>query len=308
MGIPVIIIQGILESGKTYFIKDSLMRGDFGDLGKVLVLSQEEGVEEFDNDFLKKHGVSVEYLEEDEWQGKQINDLIRKHKPHVVFIEKNQMWQNDFMPKYFDVNEVITVIDGVTFNTYFSSMRQLFFDMITKSELVVINRCGYSEETVKIKNAVKVTNPKAEIISLDKNGKQIRLSMELPYSLDGDVIKIPLNHFGEFYIDSVENYERYENRVVEFEGVALFSEKLPPNSFYIARPSLTCCMDDIQALGHLCSCESGDYIKPDSWIKLTAVIHYLEFKNTQGKQVVLEYLSSEELPTPPFEEQLVKLI
>ena len=54
MGIPVIIIKGILESGKSYFIKDSLIRGDFGDLGKILILSQEEGVEEFDEKFLKK--------------------------------------------------------------------------------------------------------------------------------------------------------------------------------------------------------------------------------------------------------------
>ena len=45
-GIPVISVRGILESGKTYFIIDSLTRGDFGDLGKVLILAQEEGVEE----------------------------------------------------------------------------------------------------------------------------------------------------------------------------------------------------------------------------------------------------------------------
>ena len=131
--------------------------------------------------------------------------------------------------------------------------------------------------------------------------------MELPYSLDGDIIKIPLNHFGEFYIDSIENIERYENRVVEFEGKALFSEELPPNSFYLARPALTCCIDDIQPIGHLCSYQDGDNIAPDAWIKLTAIIHYLEFKNTQGKQLILEYLSSEEIDTPPLEEQLVKL-
>ena len=43
MGIPVLIIQGILESGKSFFIKNSIIRGDFGDLGKILILSQEEG-------------------------------------------------------------------------------------------------------------------------------------------------------------------------------------------------------------------------------------------------------------------------
>ena len=308
MGIPVLIIQGILESGKSFFIKNSIIRGDFGDLGKILILSQEEGEVEFDSEFCEKYGVSVDYLDSDEWHGKQINDVVRKHKPHVIFIEKNEMWGETFMPEYFDVQQVITVIDGTTFNTYFPSMRQLFFDMISRSELVVINRCDYTEETVKIKNSVKLINSNVEVIALDKNDNQIRLSMELPYSLDGDVIEIGLAHFGEFYVDSLENFERYENRIVEFECKALFSDELPPKTFYCARPALTCCVDDIQAIGHLCSYTERDKITPDSWNKITARVHYINFKNAQGKQVVLEFLSNEELDSPPFEDILVKLV
>ena len=58
-GIPVIIVRGVLESGKTFFIKDSLARGDFGDLGKVLILSQEDGVEVFENEMLIKDSLST---------------------------------------------------------------------------------------------------------------------------------------------------------------------------------------------------------------------------------------------------------
>ena len=306
MGIPVIIVKGILESGKSYFIKDSLIRGDFGDLGKILILSQEEGVEEFDERFLKRFDASYEYLDKDEWEGKQINDVIRKHKPQVIFIECNEMWVSGvFYPSYFDVQQVITIIDGSSFNIYFQSMRQLFFDMIKESELVIINRCEPTQETSKIKKNIKVINSALEIIALDNSGNQIRLVSDLPYDVNKDVIEIGLKEFGDFYVDSFESINRYQNKVVKFECMALFSDQLPPKTFVAGRGALTCCMDDIQTIGHLCAYNDNDVINNESWIELTARVHYMEFEGET--RLVLEYLDSKELPMPTTEEQLVNL-
>ena len=306
MGIPVIIIKGIFESGKSYFIKDSLIRGDFGDLGKVLILSQEEGVEEFDDEFLAKYNATFDYLDKDEWHPKAINDVIRKHKPQVIFLECNQMWGNDvYYPSYFDVQQVITIIDGSSFTTYFQSMRQLFYDMIKESELVIINRAEVSPETAKIKKSIKVISSGIEVIALDKQGNQIRLASDLPYDVSRDVIRLKLADFGDFYVDSFESVERYDGKTIEFECMALFSNELPPKTFVAGRGALTCCMDDIQTIGHLCSYQDGDNIKPESWILLTAKIHYLDFNGE--RRLVLEYLKSRELPIPSPEKQLVNM-
>ncbi len=306
MGIPVIVIKGIFESGKSYFIKDSLIRGDFGDLGKVLILSQEEGLEEFDEEFLSTYNASFEYLDKDEWEGKAINDVVRKHKPQVIFLECNEMWGEDvYFPNYFDVQQVITVIDGSSFNTYFQSMRQLFFDMIKESELVIINRCEVSPETSKIKKAIKVMNSGLEIIALDKNGNQIRLASDLPYDVSGEEINIKLNEFGDFYVDSFESPDRYQNKVVKFECMALFDDSLPPRTFVAGRGALTCCVDDIQTIGHLCSYTDKDKIKNQSWILLTARVHYMDFHGET--RILLEYINSIELPMPAPEQQLVNM-
>ena len=306
MGIPVIIIKGILESGKSYFIKDSLIRGDFGDLGKILILSQEEGVEEFDEKFLKKFNASFEYLDKDEWEGKQINDVIRKHKPQVIFVECNEMWGKEvFYPSYFDVQQVITIIDGSSFNTYFQSMRQMFFDMIKESELVIINRCDPTAETSKIKKNIKVINSGIEIIALDRNGNQIRLASELPFDVSGDIIEIGLSEFGDFYVDSFESVDRYQNKIVKFECLALFSKELPPKTFVAGRGALTCCMDDIQTIGHLCAYSDKQPVENESWIELVARVHYMDFKGE--RRLLLEYLDSTQLPMPTTEEQLVNL-
>ncbi len=309
-GIPVISVRGILESGKTYFIIDSLTRGDFGDLGKVLIISQEEGVEEYNKEELSPLKIYVEYVEKDAWKPSVINELVRKHKPHVIFIERNETWDITKYPypEYFDVQQEICVIDGSSFKEYFSAMRQMMVDMVKTSELAVINRCDYSENTSNIKKSLKMVNPNLEIIALDSLGNQIKLATDLPYDVSLDEITLKLSDFGDFYVDSFEQIERYRNKIVEFECMALFADELPPNTFFAARPALTCCMDDIQTIGHLCALNQGDSVEHETWIKLKARVHYIKFNGTQGEQVLLEYLSSEELSLPPLDDQLVKLV
>ena len=131
MGIPTVIIRGILESGKTTFIEESLLNGDFGDLGRTLILMQEEGEVEFNESALKKCKASVKVMSKiSDWNDKNINEVIREYRPQVVFIEVNEMWDFNSMPlpKYFDVQQVMTIIDGSTFNAYFNNMRQKFVE------------------------------------------------------------------------------------------------------------------------------------------------------------------------------------
>lgn len=309
MGIPVIIIRGILESGKSYFIKDALYRGDFGDLGRLLILSQEEGVEEFDSEFLTSYSASVEYVEKEDWNDKNINELVRKHKPQVIFVECNEMWgQKDIKyPSYFDIQQVMTIIDGTTFNVYFGAMRQLFVDMVKDSEVVLINRCKPIPETSQMKRNLKMINGSAGILALDENGNQLKLESDLPYDLNGEVIKIDLNGFGDFYVDSFEEKERYEGRIVEFECQAMFSKQLPPKTFVAARYAMTCCADDIQIIGHLCSYAGKVVIQNESWIKLRAVVHYVKFRGAPDEQLVLDLLDYEIIKQKGYEEGLLML-
>ena len=41
---PAVIVKGILESGKTTFIVDSLKNGDFGDVGREITVLQKNQV------------------------------------------------------------------------------------------------------------------------------------------------------------------------------------------------------------------------------------------------------------------------
>lgn len=306
MGIPVVIIRGILESGKTTFLIDAIKKGDFGNLGRTLVLAQEEGEIEYDLAELKKHSAVVEYVDEENWNSKYINELVRKHKPHVIFIEKNEMWEEKEQISYFDLQQTMTIIDGVTFNQYFNNMRQKFVDMIMDSEIVIINRCKATPETSNFKRSVKIINKNVAVLALDENGLELKLESDLPYSLKEEIINIKLEDFGTFYIDTFDSQPRYENRMVELDCMAVFDRKLPKKTFVAGRLAMTCCADDIQFLGHLCAYKQDINLKNKSWIHLKAIIHYMNIKGQV--QAVFQAIEITPIPSPSEEDALVSLV
>ncbi|MBR6737955.1 MAG: hypothetical protein IKL82_06350 [Clostridia bacterium] len=309
MGIPVVMVRGVLESGKTYFIKDALLRGDFGKLPKLLIISQEEGVEEYDDEFLKKVNASAVCVEKENWKPEYIHELVRTYKPHVIFVECNEMWgQKDlYYPEYFDVEQVMGIIDGETFSYYLNALRQTFVDMLKECEVVIINRASPTAETSQMKKNVKLINNKVSILALDHNGNKLSLESDLPYDVNAPVISVSLQHFGDFYLDTLENKERYNGKAVEFECQAFFSRKLPPKTFVAGRLAMTCCADDIELLGHLASYSQKISILNESWVKVKAVIHYTKFRGAPNEQVILDVISVTPTPAKSQEEGLLIL-
>lgn len=304
---PAVLVRGILESGKTTFIIDSLLNGDFGDIGRVLVLSTEEGEVEYDPSALAKvNAVYYQCESPEDFTVEKINDLIRVNKPHALFIEENAMWdwENIKLPPYVMVEQTFTIIDATTFKIYFNNMRQKFQDMVGSSDIVIMNRCEESSEMAGYKRSLKLINKNAYFITLGKDGNPVSFVEELPYKI-ADEMKISDDDFGVFYIDTFDNRSRYEGKIVEFNCMTVLSSKLPENTFVAGRLAMTCCANDIQLIGHLCSSDKPLKLKNKAWAHLRARIHYLS-ENEQGEpQIILEYLKSE--PIAEIENPVVSL-
>ncbi|MGN1042507.1 MAG: GTP-binding protein [Christensenellales bacterium] len=311
-GIPVVVIRGILEGGKTYFINDSIMNGDFGDIGRTLILVQEEGIEEYDEALLKKFDSVAVSVEKDEWTDSRIYELVRRYKPQFVFIEKNEMWdtaeEKTFIPDYFDVQQVIGIADGQTFSAYLNNMRQKLVDVIKECDLFIVNRCEATQETSQMKNNVKLINPSVTVIALDEDGRELRLVSDLPYDVSSPVISLKLSDFGAFYVDTFDNKDRYDGKIVETVCQAAISRGFPPNTFVAGRQAMTCCAADIQFIGHLCAYDNRFKVKNKSWIYLTARIHYIEVPGIPEEQIVLEAMDIQPVAPPPEEEQVISLV
>ncbi len=91
--IPVYMIAGFLESGKTTMILDMLKDPTFTSGEKTLVICCEEGEEEYDPDLLIEHNTSLAILEEpEELTSLRLKELNNQYHPERVIFEYNTMW------------------------------------------------------------------------------------------------------------------------------------------------------------------------------------------------------------------------
>ncbi|MBO5353275.1 MAG: GTPase, partial [Lachnospiraceae bacterium] len=125
--VPMYLITGFLDSGKTTFLRDTLQDSEFLDGEKTVLILCEEGEEEYDMDILAQKNVTVLTVEEEEdLNPRFLMDVKKTHKPEKVMIEFNGTWsvskfmENGF-PGGWEVAQMITTVDATTFESYMSN-------------------------------------------------------------------------------------------------------------------------------------------------------------------------------------------
>ena len=87
--IPVYMINGFLDSGKTEFIQYTIAQPYFQMRAKTLLIVCEEGDIEYDQALLKKSRTVMELIEDEEdFTAQNLIELEKKHKPARILPEK----------------------------------------------------------------------------------------------------------------------------------------------------------------------------------------------------------------------------
>lgn len=274
---PVYIINGFLESGKTEFITFTISQPYFQIRGKTLLIVCEEGEVEYDEKLLKKSRAVMEVIEDEEdFTAEKLLELEKEHKPERIVIEYNGMWNCKDMklPWHWEVEQQITIVNGATFQTYYANMKSLVAEQVRKSELIIFNRCdGLNDQLANFKRSIKAVNPQAEIIFEDENGEINQLLEEdLPYDLNQAVIPLDNMGYGIWYLDSMDNLDRYLGKTVKFVGMVLKPKEFPQNYFVPGRIAMTCCADDMAFLGFACEYDKAYELVEKSWVEVTATV------------------------------------
>lgn len=274
---PVYIINGFLESGKTEFITFTISQPYFQIRGKTLLIVCEEGEVEYDEKLLKKSRAVMEVIEDEEdFTAEKLLELEKEHKPERIVIEYNGMWNCKDMklPWHWEVEQQITTVNGATFQTYYANMKSLVAEQVRKSELIIFNRCdGLNDQLANFKRSIKAVNPQAEIIFEDENGEINQLLEEdLPYDLNQAVIPLDNIGYGIWYLDSMDNLDRYLGKTVKFVGMVLKPREFPQNYFVPGRMAMTCCADDMAFLGFACEYDKAYELVEKSWVEVTATV------------------------------------
>ncbi|HKM35691.1 MAG TPA: GTP-binding protein [Lachnospiraceae bacterium] len=301
----VYVINGFLDSGKTEFITYTLAQPYFQLKGTTLILLCEEGEVEYDPSLLKKNRAVLEKIDgEENFNLDHLAELEKKYKPERIIIEYNGMWnfKNMKLPRNWRVEQQITTIDGSTFPMYYTNMRSLLAEMIRNSEMILFNRCDGVKDLNSYKRNMKAVNPKADVIFEDSSGEITQiLEDDLPYDLQKDTLVLDDYGYGIWYLDSMDNPERYENKNLEFLAMVLKPDDFPKGYFVPGRMAMTCCADDMAFLGYACEYSQTESLQPKEWVKVKAVFSKEYFEDYQGEGPVLHAISVEKTKAPKNE-------
>ena len=300
--IPVYLINGFLESGKTEFIAFTLAQPYFKSKGKTLLLVCEEGETDYDAGLLKQAKTFMEIIEdEDDFNPVKLMELEQKYRPERIIIEYNGMWsmKDMVLPEHWSVEQQITNIDARSFPMYYTNMKSMVAEMIRNSELIIFNRCDGIKELSSYKRNVKAVNQRAEIIFEDANGEiNEMMEEELPYDIHQPIIELDDMGFGIWYLDSLDHLERYEEKSIKFIAQVLKPKTFPKDYFVPGRLAMTCCAEDMAFLGFACEYEKTEELKEKSWVWVTARVAREYWPDYEGEGPVLHAIKVEEAKEP----------
>ena len=301
---PLFLINGFLEAGKTQFLQFTMEQEYFQAEGKTLLIVCEEGDTEYDPDLLTETRTSVVYVDSlEELSPARLEELELLYNPERVLMEWNGMWNQEELklPKDWVIYQQVTIIDGSTFELYMKNMKPLLGAMVRNSELIICNRCDEVEDLEGYRRTLLAMNNKAEIVFEDEQGEITEISeADLPYDVSADVIQIGPEAYGIWYIDCMDKQERYKGKVVEFTGMVLKSKNFHKNYFVPGRMAMTCCEADMTFLGYVCKAREAKNLETRQWVKVRAKIEYEEWQDYGGVGPVL-YAQSVE-PAEPIKE------
>lgn len=303
---PVFVINGFLDSGKTEFINYTLAQPYFKSQGRTLLILCEEGEVEYDPNLLKATKTDMVVLEDiEDFNTSRLMEFDKAYKPERIIIEWNGVWDYRKMklPFHWSLEQQITTIDASTFNMYFTNMRSLLAEMIRKSEMIIFNRCdGLNDELPGFKRNIKAVNQVADVIFEDSQGEISTIfEDDLPFDLNAPVIELDNQGYGIWYIDSLDNLDRYVGKTISYVAMVLKPKEFPKGYFVPGRMAMTCCADDMAFLGFACKYDKLDELKEKQWIKVTAKVTRQYFSDYDGEGPVLEAIKIEPASKPKEE-------
>ncbi|MCF0134338.1 MAG: GTPase [Blautia sp.] len=308
--VPVYLLSGFLESGKTSFLDFTLQQDYFQIEGKTLLILCEEGIEEYDEAMLEENNIVMERIESEEALTTQrLTAMDILHRPERVVIEYNGMWlvsrfEQMTLPEGWGIEQEITCVDASTYQIYMANMKSIFMDMVRNTDMVVFNRCKKDDPLPSYRRAIKVANQRAEVIFEDAEGELDDIFQdELPFDIEADVIEILPEDYGIWFVDSMENPERYVGKTIHYQARVLKPRGMGSRFFVPGRTAMTCCADDTTFLGYVCKADDAPGLPEGSWVEITAEIAF-EYRMEYQEEGLVLY-AKEVKRCAPLEEEMV---
>ena len=193
MDIPVYLVAGFLDSGKTDFINGILEDG-FANGQRTLLICCEEGELEYNPKALKDVTV-VTVEDESELTCSFLKQCEKKYRPKQVLIEYNGMWMlnrlyEDVLPANWVLYQVMTFVQASTFELYAKNMGGGSVNPLTGDFNFAVSE-GYIVRNGKICEPVRgaslIGNGSQNLMDIDMVGQNLATGQGMCGSASGSV-------------------------------------------------------------------------------------------------------------------------
>lgn len=277
--IPVYLITGYLDSGKTTFVQQTLADPKFCENSNILVISFEEGEIELDPTEFACENVYREVLDADcEYSALTFADMVNRTRADKIIIEYNGMHLMEELyatiPRNWIIAQQVLFFNATTFSMYNSNMRNLTVDKLRDTDLIVFNRITNESDVELFHKIVRASNRQAMILYEKVTGEIMRDEIEdpLPYDINADVVEIEDKDYAIFFRDLTENPQNYESKTLRVKVMTVKNEELGAGEMLIGRHIMTCCADDIQYCPMICKCKKSYDFKTYDWAMIEGQI------------------------------------
>ena len=276
--IPVYVFTGFLDAGKTKFIQETLEDPRFNDGERTLLLTFEEGEEEYDFSAYPHQNVYLENLDQQTVTTKELQALAKKYKAQRVVAELNgmQMVGDLYMrfPEEWVVAQEVMFADATTIMAYNANMRNLVMDKLAGAQMVVFNRLQPGADTSALHKLARAANRRIDILYdyLDGTTAFDDVVDPLPFDINAPVITLKDEDYALWFRDISEEPQKYDGKTVCYKAQVAMLRKDKNGMFAPGRFVMTCCVDDIEFCGLPCRYDKARTLTPRSWITVTASI------------------------------------
>lgn len=276
MPAPVYLFTGFLDSGKTTLIKDTLQDSQFMQgIDRTLILCFEQGEVEYTNEFLDRHNCFIEFFNAStELTLERMKELDTIYHPNQVFIEYNGSESVSEtllsgMPAFWPLVQILTTVDASTFSSFIGNLRNLLYEQLRYSDVVICNRCDETTSATLLRGNIKAINKRAQIFYEGEFGKPANLKDGiLPFDKNAKVIDIKDDDYGLWYMDAVDNPDSYEDKKIIIRGK--YAEDIPgyKQSFVLGRRAMVCCAEDTALCGITVTGVKVDEMEKNAWYEI----------------------------------------